>query len=169
MCQAGTAVFVYGTLMAPEVLQVLIKRVPRSQPGGQPMEVWMQVLYLAAPYSLEEGTARVQGYFRHRIKGHIFPGVQPAGPQDEVSGLVRLTCGLVYLLSVLRSCFARRHPPEKVALVLAVGLAVVCTGMCKLGIDKSNLSCCQKTTVGKQVLHDLSVKELEVFDGEARK
>ena len=42
MCQAGTVVFVYGTLMAPEVLQVLIKRVPRSQPGGQPMEACMQ-------------------------------------------------------------------------------------------------------------------------------
>ncbi|KAK9839630.1 hypothetical protein WJX81_001733 [Elliptochloris bilobata] len=50
--------------MAPEVLQVLLKRVPRSQP------------------------ARVQGYFRHRIRGHIFPGAQPAGPEDEVSGLV---------------------------------------------------------------------------------
>ena len=118
MCQAGTAVFVYGTLMAPEVLQVLIKRVPRSQPGGQPMEASTQIFYLAAPYSLEEGAARVQGYFRHRIKGHIFPGVQPAGAQDEVNGLVSLLCGWVYVYSVPRSCYARRRSPEEEALCL---------------------------------------------------
>ena len=30
----GATVFVYGTLMAPEVLQTLIKRVPQHQPGA---------------------------------------------------------------------------------------------------------------------------------------
>ena len=131
MCQPGTVVFVYGTLMAPEVLQVLIKRVPRSQPGGQPMQACMQATCLAGLYSLEEGTARVQGYFRHRIKGHIFPGVQPAKPQDEVNGLVRLTC------STLTSCtavYTWQVVPEKTCSVLKhlhCAMSGACTGVCK--------------------------------------
>lgn len=50
----GGAVFVYGTLMADEVLQVLLKRVPLSRP------------------------ATLQGYTRRAVKGQVFPAIVPA-------------------------------------------------------------------------------------------
>ena len=46
-----------------------------------------------------------------------------------------------------------------------MGLAWVCA---KLDVESQPVGC-QDNTAGPQVLHDLSVKELEVFDGEARK
>lgn len=57
-------VFVYGTLMAEEVVDVLIRRQPKKVP------------------------ARVRGYRRHRIQGFVFPAIVPAGDADEVPGLV---------------------------------------------------------------------------------
>jgi hypothetical protein len=59
----GTA-FVYGTLMAEEVLKLLIKRVPAHKPAVLP------------------------GYARHRVKGQVFPAIIPATPQDKVHGMV---------------------------------------------------------------------------------
>lgn len=43
-------VFVYGTLMYPEVLEALIQRVPDIQPGT------------------------VNGYARYAVRGQVFPG-----------------------------------------------------------------------------------------------
>ena len=72
----------------------------------------------------------MQGYFRHRIKGHIFPGVQPAGPQDEVNGLVRLTCSILYLAQhsmpgghCLKKCNVLKH--------LQSASSGACMGVCK--------------------------------------
>jgi gamma-glutamylcyclotransferase (GGCT)/AIG2-like uncharacterized protein YtfP len=59
----GTA-FVYGTLMADEVLKLLIKRVPVSR------------------------KATLSGYARHKVKGQVFPAIIPATPQDRVQGKV---------------------------------------------------------------------------------
>lgn len=59
----GTA-FVYGTLMADEVLKLLIKRVPVSR------------------------NATLSGYARHKVKGQVFPAIVPATPQDKVQGKV---------------------------------------------------------------------------------
>lgn len=59
----GTA-FVYGTLMAEEVLKLLIKRVPAHKPALLP------------------------GYARHRVKGQVFPAIIPATPEDKVQGMV---------------------------------------------------------------------------------
>jgi gamma-glutamylcyclotransferase (GGCT)/AIG2-like uncharacterized protein YtfP len=64
MAAGGTA-FVYGTLMADEVLRLLISRVPPSAPATLP------------------------GYARHRVKGQVFPAIVPATPQDTVRGKVR--------------------------------------------------------------------------------
>ena len=61
----------------------------------------------------------MQGYFRHRIKGHIFPGVQPAEPHDEITGLVRLQSSLVYTALYT----ARRAAPER-------NLPCACSGVC---------------------------------------
>jgi len=69
---SGATVFVYGTLMAPAASDKVRVHSPHHRGMSQRL--------LAA---------RVQGYFRHRIRGHIFPGVQQAGPGDEVCGLVR--------------------------------------------------------------------------------
>jgi hypothetical protein len=56
--------FVYGTLMADEVLRLLIHRVPKSKP------------------------AALMGYQRHRVKGQVFPAIIPAAPSSKVQGLV---------------------------------------------------------------------------------
>lgn len=58
------SVFVYGTLMFPEVLQALIERVPRSQ------------------------AAVIHGYQRGRIRGQVFPGTVRASAAERVRGLV---------------------------------------------------------------------------------
>jgi gamma-glutamylcyclotransferase (GGCT)/AIG2-like uncharacterized protein YtfP len=59
----GTA-FVYGTLMAPEVLNLLIKRVPESR------------------------AATLKGYARYRVKGQVFPAIIPSMPESKVAGRV---------------------------------------------------------------------------------
>ena len=61
-------VFVYGTLMADEVVRALIHRVPRARP------------------------AVVSGYRRHALRGQVFPGTVPAGATDTVTGKVRGVC-----------------------------------------------------------------------------
>ena len=63
---SGTA-FVYGTLMADEVLKLLIRRVPPSKP------------------------AKLAGYSRHRVKGQVFPAIIPAAPKDTVQGKASTT------------------------------------------------------------------------------
>ncbi|KAF6261215.1 Butirosin biosynthesis, BtrG-like protein [Scenedesmus sp. NREL 46B-D3] len=61
---SGTA-FVYGTLMAPEVLQLLIKRVPKSR------------------------AATLNGYARYRVKEQVFPAIIPAKQSEsKVTGVV---------------------------------------------------------------------------------
>jgi hypothetical protein len=57
-------VFVYGTLMAPEVLTELIDRVPRHAP------------------------ARLRGHRRHALQGQVFPAAVPAAAADAVEGLL---------------------------------------------------------------------------------
>lgn len=64
---SGTA-FVYGTLLADEVLKLLIRRVPPSKP------------------------ATLSGFSRHRVKGQVFPAIIPATPQDKVQGKVSDVC-----------------------------------------------------------------------------
>ena len=56
----------YGTLMADEVLKLLIKRVPRSS------------------------QATLHGYSRHRVKGQVFPAIVPSSATAKVDGKVRL-------------------------------------------------------------------------------
>lgn len=58
------ALFVYGTLMADEVVKVLLHRVPERRP------------------------AVLKGYARHRIKQQVFPALTPAAPDESVQGSV---------------------------------------------------------------------------------
>lgn len=58
--------FVYGTLMADEVVQLLIHRVPRSKP------------------------AALSGYQRYRVKEQVFPAIIPCAPTSKVQGMVLL-------------------------------------------------------------------------------
>lgn len=61
----GPKLFVYGTLMAPKVVTMLIGRMPKHQ------------------------KARILGYKRHPVRGFVFPGVtQSALPSDAVEGLL---------------------------------------------------------------------------------
>ncbi|CAI5473877.1 unnamed protein product [Closterium sp. Yama58-4] len=62
---ASTPVFVYGTLMADEVLHALLDRVPTSAP------------------------ARLPNFTRHSIKGRQYPAVVPKA-QDSVMGKLLL-------------------------------------------------------------------------------
>ncbi|KAI8467059.1 MAG: hypothetical protein J3K34DRAFT_524060 [Monoraphidium minutum] len=62
----GGQVFVYGTLMADEVLRLLLKRVPPSKP------------------------ATLAGHRRHAIKGQVFPAIVPAEADASVRGKVLL-------------------------------------------------------------------------------
>ena len=64
------AAFVYGTLMAPEVVQALIKRVPLMKP------------------------AKLRGYIRHSVKGVVFPAIVPADDSEDTASVVQ---GLVIL------------------------------------------------------------------------
>lgn len=75
---SGTA-FVYGTLMAPEVLQLLIKRVPKSR------------------------AATLNGYARYRVKEQVFPAIIPAKQSEsKVTGVVRMQ-------SMCHSCSCHVH------------------------------------------------------------
>ncbi|GLC34994.1 hypothetical protein PLESTM_000262800 [Pleodorina starrii] len=58
--------FVYGTLMADEVVRVLIKRVPPSKP------------------------AALKGYTRYKVKGQVFPAIVPSTAEAKVEGKVLL-------------------------------------------------------------------------------
>lgn len=59
-------VFVYGSLMAEEVVQVLLRRQPERRP------------------------ATLHGYRRHRIQKRVYPAIIPATPADSVQGWVLL-------------------------------------------------------------------------------
>lgn len=63
----STSVFVYGSLMAPEVVQVLLGRLPKST-----------------------GTCRLWGYTRHPVKDQVFPAIVASGNKNNefVDGLV---------------------------------------------------------------------------------
>eukprot|EP00879_Flechtneria_rotunda_P018383 GHRR01019282.1.p2 GENE.GHRR01019282.1~~GHRR01019282.1.p2 ORF type:complete len:151 (+),score=38.02 GHRR01019282.1:107-559(+) len=95
----GGAAFVYGTLMAPEVLKLLIKRVPPSRP------------------------ALLHGYVRHRVKGQVFPAILPASPQSTVAGkvLLELTPKELHILDVYES---EEYYRQTVQPVLADGSKV---------------------------------------------
>lgn len=58
--------FVYGTLMADEVLKLLIQRVPVSRP------------------------AHVTGFTRYKVKGQVFPAIIPSEKTAKVNGKVLL-------------------------------------------------------------------------------
>jgi len=62
----GGTIFVYGTLMADEVLKLLLKRVPPSKP------------------------ATLRAHRRHSIKGQVFPAIVPAEGGASVRGKVLL-------------------------------------------------------------------------------
>lgn len=62
----GGRAFVYGTLMADEVLRLLLRRVPLSR------------------------AAAVQGLKRCRVRGQVFPAVVAAPPEASVRGRVLL-------------------------------------------------------------------------------
>ncbi|GBF88869.1 hypothetical protein Rsub_01368 [Raphidocelis subcapitata] len=62
----GGQVFVYGTLMADEVVGLLLKRVPPSKP------------------------ATLAGHRRHAVKGQVFPAIVPADAGSSVRGKVLL-------------------------------------------------------------------------------
>ncbi|KAF8058053.1 AIG2LD [Scenedesmus sp. PABB004] len=74
----GGAAFVYGTLMADEVLKLLIKRVPPSRP------------------------ATLAGYARYRVKGQVFPAIVPSSSDSTVAGkvLMELTPSELHVLDV---------------------------------------------------------------------
>ena len=57
--------FVYGTLMADEVVHVLLKRNPQKTP------------------------AILHGYVRHRVNNHVYPAIVPGTSNDKVTGVVR--------------------------------------------------------------------------------
>ena len=88
--------FVYGTLMSPEVVEILIMRMPRHKPGLRqpPSNKWTRYCFCrgniyAEVHSLGgSDAARVKGYRRHRIKGFVFPAMVPAEDAAEVQGLV---------------------------------------------------------------------------------
>ncbi|WIA13284.1 hypothetical protein OEZ85_006869 [Tetradesmus obliquus] len=77
---SGTA-FVYGTLMAPEVLKLLIKRVPESR------------------------AATLKGYARYRVKGQVFPAIIPSTSESKVKGMVlmELSRSELHILDVYES------------------------------------------------------------------
>ena len=58
--------FVYGTLMADEVLKLLIQRVPVSR------------------------SAHVTGFTRYKVKGQVFPAIIPSEKTAKVNGKVLL-------------------------------------------------------------------------------
>jgi hypothetical protein len=60
----GGNAFVYGTLMAPEVLKALINRVPPMKP------------------------AVIKGFRRYRVKGQVFPAIVPDLADSQVDGQV---------------------------------------------------------------------------------
>lgn len=71
---SGKTAFVYGTLMAPEVVHALIRRVPPMKP------------------------AKLLGYKRHSVKGVVFPAIVPDdGDRASVQGMVGLSNIPVYL------------------------------------------------------------------------
>ncbi|KIY99608.1 AIG2-like protein [Monoraphidium neglectum] len=77
----GGQIFVYGTLMADEVLKLLLKRVPPSKP------------------------ATLAGHRRYAIRGQVFPAIVPAEPEASVRGkvLLQLTNKELEILDVYES------------------------------------------------------------------
>eukprot|EP01026_Neomeris_dumetosa_P026613 TRINITY_DN21708_c0_g1_i5.p3 TRINITY_DN21708_c0_g1~~TRINITY_DN21708_c0_g1_i5.p3 ORF type:complete len:150 (+),score=12.54 TRINITY_DN21708_c0_g1_i5:28-477(+) len=58
--------FVYGTLLADEVIKVLLKRVPKQR------------------------TATLKGYTRYGIKGQVFPAIVPTNNKQSVAGQIMM-------------------------------------------------------------------------------
>lgn len=61
-------VFVYGTLLSKEIVNILLNRNPEAY------------------------EATVKGYSRYRIQGRVYPAILPTLPSDELTGMV--LCGL---------------------------------------------------------------------------
>lgn len=96
--------FVYGTLMYPQVLQALIRRVPRMEPavihGFQRHPIRGQVGCAAAACAGAQGSAHGAGHGRRRRRGstrlalhcrsipQVFPGAVPASADSFVAGHV---------------------------------------------------------------------------------
>ena len=60
-----TSIFVYGTLMSPQVLRILLGRVPPCQ-----------------------SPAFVTGYQRHPVKEQVFPGMIPSPSDSKTQGVL---------------------------------------------------------------------------------
>jgi gamma-glutamylcyclotransferase (GGCT)/AIG2-like uncharacterized protein YtfP len=63
----SNSIFVYGTLMSPQVVQVLLGRIPKSIPSP----------------------CRLCGHSRHPVKNHIYPGMIPTA-NSHVDGMIWL-------------------------------------------------------------------------------
>ena len=61
------SVFVYGSLMSPKVVELLLGRIPKM-----------------------ESACRLAGYSRHPVKNHVFPAMVPSTPTSQVDGMVWL-------------------------------------------------------------------------------
>jgi hypothetical protein len=97
------SVFVYGTLMAPEVLQALILRVPEAVPGkgiDKRKGGWGDAFSTRHAPSLDPPTsppsflstiptraARLPGHRRHALRAQVFPAAVPS-PAHSISGLL---------------------------------------------------------------------------------
>lgn len=94
----GGSAFVYGTLMAPEVVQTLIRRVP-------PMR-----------------SATLHGYTRYRVKGEVFPAIVPDPvPEAVVRGKVRPRAARVqHQLCQTRPIDGLCTPPMAAVVIRAV-------------------------------------------------
>jgi len=57
------SIFVYGTLMAPEVVQTLLRRLPNATP------------------------ALVKGFVRHPVRNHVFPGLLEDDSTSVTNGI----------------------------------------------------------------------------------
>jgi gamma-glutamylcyclotransferase (GGCT)/AIG2-like uncharacterized protein YtfP len=81
--------FVYGTLMVPEVMGSVSGR----RPAGE--------------------SARLQGYRRRRLRGEVYPGIVPA-PDERVDGLVYrdLDHAAMARLDMFEGEMYRREPVE---------------------------------------------------------
>ena len=91
MAKAHT-VFVYGTLLSEEIVQILLKRYPEVHKGL--VSVWHSARTVSSRSSTDRGlpciTASVQGYSRYRIQGRVYPAILPTTPDDKLEGLVGL-------------------------------------------------------------------------------
>jgi len=64
----SSGVFVYGTLMSPEVLYRVVPHLPT------------QLVHIQK--------AKLKGYKRYKVQGQVYPAILPNNPMDQVEGLL---------------------------------------------------------------------------------